>query len=173
MSGPSPHASCCARALGKGHGRTGGKATPQPIADTFSALRSLSIAPLIAIVLTDGYVAPDTADQPPTGHLHFAIIPRDPTDNTDSVRGGLTANGAMKFATEGSNSNSAHPAEFDAEFDLTYLPPLTSYLIMEQVRPESTLPGAFAFQPTAQISRANQRMRPMMRISSAVRSYSG
>jgi len=49
----------------------------------------------------------------------------------------------MKFAAERSKSDSLHPTESDAEFDLTHLPPLTFYLIMEQVRPESTLSGAF------------------------------
>jgi hypothetical protein len=105
--------------------------------------RSLSIALLIAIILTEGHVAPDTADQPPSGHLHFATVPRDPTDNTDRVRGELTANDTMKFAAERSKSDSLHPTESDPEFDLTHLPPLTFYLIMEQVPPESTLSGAF------------------------------
>jgi hypothetical protein len=130
--------------------------------------RSLSIALLIGIILTEGHVAPDTADQPRFGHLHFATVPRDSTDNTDRVRGELTANDTMKFALERSKSDSLHLTESDAEFDLTHLPPLTSYLIMEQVRPENTLSGAFQFQPNAHISRANQRIRPMILISSAV-----
>ena len=62
---------------------------------------------------------------------------------------------------------------------LTTLPPLTQASIIAEVRPERNLAGAFCFRrragtaPHPQISRANQRMRPMMRISSALRSYSG
>lgn len=60
---------------------------------------------------------------------------------------------------------------------LTNLPPLTQIAIIAEVRPERDLAGAFAFLALGgngtthpHISRANQRMRPMMRISSAVRS---
>ena len=60
---------------------------------------------------------------------------------------------------------------------LTNLPPLTQNSIIAEVRPERNLAGAFSFLAPGgngtihpHISRANQRMRPMMRISSAVRS---
>jgi hypothetical protein len=54
---------------------------------------------------------------------------------------------------------------------------LTQASIIAEVRPERDLAGAFSFLAKGgndtthpHISRANQRMRPMMRISSAVRS---
>lgn len=60
---------------------------------------------------------------------------------------------------------------------LTNLPPLTQASIIAEVRPERDPAGAFSFLAPGgngathpHISRANQRMRPMMRISSAVRS---
>ncbi len=60
---------------------------------------------------------------------------------------------------------------------LTNLPPLTQALIIAEVRPERNLAGAFSFLALGgngtihpHISLANHRMRPMMRISSAVRS---
>gem|GEM_PF-5015455 len=60
---------------------------------------------------------------------------------------------------------------------LTNLPLLTQTSIIAEVRPERDLAGAFSFLAPGgngnthpHISRANQRMRPMMRISSAVRS---
>lgn len=60
---------------------------------------------------------------------------------------------------------------------LTNLPPLTQASTIAEVRPERNLAGAFSFLAPGgngathpHISRANQRMRPMMRISSAVRS---
>lgn len=54
---------------------------------------------------------------------------------------------------------------------------LSQVSIMPELRPERDLAGAFSFLGSGgngtahpHISRANQRMRPMMRISSAVRS---
>ena len=67
--------------------------------------------------------------------------------------------------------------ENNHENTLTTLPPLTQTSIIAEVRPERNLTGAFSFLAPGgngnthrHISRANQRMRPMMRISSAVRS---
>jgi hypothetical protein len=60
---------------------------------------------------------------------------------------------------------------------LTNLPPLTQASIIAELRPERDLAGAFSFlvpdgngTTHPHISRANQRIRPMIRISSAVRS---
>ena len=67
--------------------------------------------------------------------------------------------------------------EIQTKNALTTLPPLTQPLIIAEVRPERNLAGAFSFlapgkngTPHPHISLANQRLRPMMRISSAVRS---
>ena len=67
--------------------------------------------------------------------------------------------------------------EREVKNTLTNLPPLTQHPIIAEVRPERDLAGAFSFlEPGGNgtthphISRANQRIRPMMRISSAVRS---
>jgi hypothetical protein len=80
-------------------------------------------------------------------------------------------------ATSSTSRNFPYAFARKPETSLTTLPPLTQASIIAEVRPERNLAGAFSFLASGgngathrQISRANQRMRPMIRISSAVRS---
>ena len=90
---------------------------------------------------------------------------------------GLILCEVRSVVTSGSSRAFAYSFAKKQKNALTTLPPLTQIYIIAEVRPERDLAGAFSFLAKGgndtthpHISRANQRMRPMMRISSAVRS---
>ena len=90
---------------------------------------------------------------------------------------GLILCEVRSVVTSGPSRASAYSVAKKQKNALTTLPPLTQALNIAEVRPERNLAGAFSFLAPGgngnthpHISRANQRMRPMMRISSVVRS---